>query len=59
MFFLFTKFIPSDKSSKKFISIPYYKSISEGIANLLKSFNVFTTFKPQFQIKSFLLKDKS
>ena len=45
MFFPSTKVNPSsDKSSKQFLSIPYYKGISESIANLLKSVNVFFNF---------------
>ena len=49
MFFPSTKLNPSsDKNSIKYISIPYYKGISESVANLLKA------FKPQSRIKNFL-----
>ena len=37
----------------KYISIPYYKGISESVANLHKSVNIFTAFKPQAKIKTF------
>ena len=51
-FFTSTKLNPfSDKSSLKYISIPYYKGISESVANLLKSVNIFTAFKPKARIK--------
>ena len=40
------------------MSIPHYEDISESIANLLKSVNVFTAFKPQSRIKNFLLNFK-
>ena len=52
MFFPSTKLNPSsDKNSIKYISIPYYKGISEGVANLLNSLNINAQFKPQSRIK--------
>ena len=60
MFFPSTKVNPySDKSLKQFISISYYKGISESIVNFLKSVNVFTAFKPQSRMKKFFSNFKS
>ena len=55
MFFPSKKLNPSsDKNSIKYIPIPYCKGISESVANLLKSVNIFTAFKPKSRIKNFL-----